>query len=77
MGFLTDHTEVLWDLDREASEAAAAAGLGFVPVSYTHLDVYKRQGQGGPRLASCSRGRSCLTGWAVWRAEATGRSSTP
>lgn len=32
LGFLTDHTEVLWDLDREASEAAAAAGLGFVRV---------------------------------------------
>lgn len=32
LGFLTDHTEVLWDLDREAAEAAAAAGLGFVRV---------------------------------------------
>ncbi len=38
LGFLTDHTEVLWDLDREAADAASAAGLGFirVPTVGTH-----------------------------------------
>ncbi|WP_067199285.1 ferrochelatase [Microbacterium sp. XT11] len=30
VGFMSDHMEVLWDLDTEAAEAAAEAGLGFV-----------------------------------------------
>lgn len=29
VGFMSDHMEVLWDLDTEASDAAAEAGLGF------------------------------------------------
>ena len=32
VGFLSDHMEVLWDLDTEAKESAAEAGLGFVRV---------------------------------------------
>ena len=37
-------------LGRDKVEASAGEALkqaGIVPVSYTHLDVYKRQGQGG------------------------------
>jgi ferrochelatase len=30
IGFLADHTEILWDLDVEAKAMAQAAGLGFV-----------------------------------------------
>lgn len=30
VGFMSDHMEVLWDLDTEAAEAAADAGLAFV-----------------------------------------------
>lgn len=30
LGFMSDHMEVLWDLDTEAKEAADAAGLAFV-----------------------------------------------
>jgi len=30
LGFMSDHMEVLWDLDTEAAEAAASAGLSFV-----------------------------------------------
>ncbi|MBO0978955.1 ferrochelatase [Microbacterium sp. SD291] len=30
VGFMSDHMEVLWDLDTEAAEAAEAAGLSFV-----------------------------------------------
>lgn len=33
VGFLSDHMEVLWDLDTEAREAAAKAGLAFVRVA--------------------------------------------
>jgi ferrochelatase len=29
IGFLTDHVEVIWDLDHEAKELAASLGLGF------------------------------------------------
>ncbi len=32
VGFLSDHMEVLWDLDTEAKESAENAGLGFVRV---------------------------------------------
>jgi ferrochelatase len=32
VGFLSDHMEVLWDLDTEAKESAAEAGLAFVRV---------------------------------------------
>ena len=31
------------------SLAGSAAGASLAPVSYTHLDVYKRQGPGSPR----------------------------
>jgi ferrochelatase len=30
LGFVSDHMEVLWDLDTEAKDAAAEAGLAFV-----------------------------------------------
>ncbi len=30
VGFMSDHMEVLWDLDTEAAEAAAGAGLAFI-----------------------------------------------
>lgn len=30
VGFMSDHMEVLWDLDTEAAEAAEEAGLAFV-----------------------------------------------
>jgi ferrochelatase len=29
VGFVSDHVEVLWDLDHEASDTAAAVGIGF------------------------------------------------
>jgi ferrochelatase len=29
VGFVSDHLEVLWDLDEEAARTAAEAGLGF------------------------------------------------
>ena len=32
VGFITDHIEVMWDLDTEAKEAAAEAGIPFVRV---------------------------------------------
>ena len=37
-------------LDRPAGGAGALelCMAGYVPVSYTHLDVYKRQGKGAP-----------------------------
>ncbi|GAA4162979.1 ferrochelatase [Gryllotalpicola daejeonensis] len=37
-GFVSDHMEVLWDLDNEAKESAAEAGLAFerVPTSGVH-----------------------------------------
>jgi ferrochelatase len=30
IGFVSDHLEVIWDLDNEAAETAAKLGLGFV-----------------------------------------------
>ena len=37
---------VYTDPDDVASVAEALTNDGYEPVSYTHLDVYKRQGQG-------------------------------
>ena len=46
--------------------SATAKGLGLAPVSYTHLDVYKRQAlyNGGyhDRWPGCRRGGSCRVG---------------
>ena len=45
-----EHGGRLWLLDAGASPRLGenAAALEVDPVSYTHLDVYKRQGRGGP-----------------------------
>ena len=40
------HSDFLWNY-----LGMVTAGLAFAPVSYTHLDVYKRQGLG---LAACT-----------------------
>ena len=37
--------------------------IGIVPVSYTHLDVYKRQGHGRARQAGLLAGRRQNTVW--------------
>ena len=47
-----DNVEVLRRLMHTLREA------GFMPVSYTHLDVYKRQSSASERASSCSSPRS-------------------
>ena len=41
------------DLDNPEDSVFCAHGAGFVAVSYTHLDVYKRQGGNGGTFYSC------------------------
>ena len=54
--FATDNINIVWwYLDQQGLERAEWFDvvifrylISVKPVSYTHLDVYKRQGQGGP-----------------------------
>jgi ferrochelatase len=70
VGFLSDHMEVLWDLDTEAREAAAKAGLAFVRVatpgshrSFVHglVDLVLERRDGVPVAA-----RPALTDLGPW-----------
>jgi protoporphyrin/coproporphyrin ferrochelatase len=38
IGFVSDHVEVIWDLDHEANEAAQEAGIGFTRVATPGVD---------------------------------------
>jgi ferrochelatase len=38
IGFVSDHLEVLWDLDNEAAETAAGLGLGYVRAATPGID---------------------------------------
>lgn len=61
IGFVTDHVEVVWDLDTEAKESAAEAGLAFRRVATSGSDprfvsalvdlICERMDPGAPRLA--------------------------
>lgn len=70
VGFLSDHMEVLWDLDTEAKESAAEAGLAFVrvPTPGSHrrfveglVDLVLERRDGTPASA-----RPALTGLGPW-----------
>lgn len=68
IGFVSDHMEVMWDLDTEARETAEAHGLGFVrtPTPGTHpafvrglADLIEQRMAGrssAPRDSACSDG---------------------
>ena len=68
IGFVSDHMEVLWDLDTEARETAEQRGLGFVrtPTPGTHpafvsglVDLIEQRmagRTGEPRVSACSDG---------------------
>ena len=40
-------------IDEEWGIVVTTVGYQFIPVSYTHLDVYKRQGQSRPSIFHC------------------------
>ena len=45
-GTLTNTDKIITPRTKAALQAAAQRGVCIVPVSYTHLDVYKRQALG-------------------------------
>ena len=59
IGFVSDHVEVIWDLDNEAAETAAEHGLFFARVrdARRRPAVRRRAGRPGRRSGSASAGR--------------------
>ena len=60
IGFVSDHVEVLWDLDEEAAATAAKLGLGYARAGTVGTDprfvrmvrqLVEERTAGGPRLA--------------------------
>ncbi|HZB49118.1 MAG TPA: ferrochelatase [Mycobacteriales bacterium] len=67
IGFVSDHVEVLWDLDEEAAETAAKLGLGYARAGTVGTDprfvrmvrqLVSERTEGAPRLALGSFGPS-------------------
>ncbi len=52
LGFMSDHMEVLWDLDTEATDAAAEAGLRSVRTPTPGVDPVFVGGSGRPRAGA-------------------------
>ena len=70
VGFVSDHVEVIWDLDNEAKETAGELGLGFARAATagTHPRfvgmvrelVTERRAGGGPRLGTNCPAHCCF-----------------
>jgi ferrochelatase len=67
IGFVSDHVEVLWDLDEEAAETAAKLGLGYARAGTVGTDprfvrmvrqLVSERTEGAPRMALGSFGPS-------------------